>query len=134
MRTLTFLIIYFTLGTLLSLAQKSNRVITTGVPFLLITSDARAAGMGDQGVATSADNFSQYWNPAKFVFSSNKKGFGLSYTPYLSKLVDDIFLGNVSYYSKMDERSSWATSLRYFSLGDIQFNDFIGGSIIDQGN
>ena len=133
MRTLTFLIIYFTLGTLLSFAQKSNRVITTGVPFLLITSDARAAGMGDQGVATSADNFSQYWNPAKFVFSSNKKGFGLSYTPYLSKLVDDIFLGNVSYYSKMDKRSSWATSLRYFSLGDIQFNDFIGGSIIDQG-
>ena len=133
MRTLTFLIIYFTLGTLLSFSQKSNRVITTGVPFLLITSDARAAGMGDQGVATSADNFSQYWNPAKFVFSSNKKGFGLSYTPYLSKLVDDIFLGNVSYYSKMDERSSWATSLRYFSLGDIQFNDFIGGSIIDQG-
>ena len=133
MRTLTFLIIYFTLGTLLSFAQNSNRVITTGVPFLLITSDARAAGMGDQGVATSADNFSQYWNPAKFVFSSNKKGFGLSYTPYLSKLVDDIFLGNVSYYSKMDERSSWATSLRYFSLGDIQFNDFIGGSIIDQG-
>jgi hypothetical protein len=133
MRTLTFLIIYFTLGTLLSFAQKSNRVITTGVPFLLITSDARAAGIGDQGVATSADNFSQYWNPAKFVFSSNKKGFGLSYTPYLSKLVDDIFLGNVSYYSIMDKRSSWATSLRYFSLGDIQFNDFIGGSIIDQG-
>ena len=133
MRTLTFLMIYFTLGVLSSFAQKSNRVITTGVPFLLITSDARAAGMGDQGVATSADNFSQYWNPAKFVFSSNKKGFGLSYTPYLSKLVDDIFLGNVSYYSKMDKRSSWATSLRYFSLGDIQFNDFIGGSIIDQG-
>jgi len=127
------LIIYFILGALSSFAQKSNRVITTGVPFLLITSDARAAGMGDQGVATSADNFSQYWNPAKFVFSSNKKGFGLSYTPYLSKLVDDIFLGNVSYYSKMDKRSSWATSLRYFSLGDIQFNDFIGGSIIDQG-
>ena len=133
MRRLTFLMIYFTLGVLSSFAQKSNRVITTGVPFLLITSDARAAGMGDQGVATSADNFSQYWNPAKFVFSSNKKGFGLSYTPYLSKLVDDIFLGNVSYYSKMDKRSSWATSLRYFSLGDIQFNDFIGGSIIDQG-
>ena len=133
MRRVTFLMIYFTLGVLSSFAQKSNRVITTGVPFLLITSDARAAGMGDQGVATSADNFSQYWNPAKFVFSSNKKGFGLSYTPYLSKLVDDIFLGNVSYYSKMDKRSSWATSLRYFSLGDIQFNDFIGGSIIDQG-
>ena len=133
MRAFTFFTINFVLGTLLSFAQNSNRVITTGVPFLLITADARAAGMGDLGVATSVDNYSQYWNPAKYVFSSNKKGFGLSYTPYLSKLVDDIFLGNITYYNKVDERSSWATSLRYFSLGDIQFNDFIGGSIIDQG-
>ena len=133
MRAITFFTINFVLGTLLSFAQNSNRVITTGVPFLLITADARAAGMGDLGVATSVDNYSQYWNPAKYVFSSNKKGFGLSYTPYLSKLVDDIFLGNITYYNKVDERSSWATSLRYFSLGDIQFNDFIGGSIIDQG-
>ena len=133
MQAFTFFIINFILGTLLSFAQNSNRVITTGVPFLLITADARAAGMGDLGVATSVDNYSQYWNPAKYVFSSNKKGFGLSYTPYLSKLVDDIFLGNITYYNKVDERSSWATSLRYFSLGDIQFNDFIGGSIIDQG-
>ena len=133
MRAFTFFTINFVLGTLLSFAQNSNRVITTGVPFLLITADARAAGMGDLGVATSVDNYSQYWNPAKYVFSSNKKGFGLSYTPYLSKLVDDIFLGNITYYNKIDKRSSWATSLRYFSLGDIQFNDFIGGSIIDQG-
>ncbi len=133
MRTLTFFAIIFALGTLMALAQNSNRVITTGVPFLLITSDARAAGMGDLGVATSADNYSQYWNPAKYVFALNKKGFGLSYTPYLSKLVDDIFLGNITYYSKIDDRSSWATSLRYFSLGDIQFNEFIGGSIVDQG-
>jgi len=133
MRAFTFFTINFVLGSLLSFAQNSNRVITTGVPFLLITADARAAGMGDLGVATSVDNYSQYWNPAKYVFSSNKKGFGLSYTPYLSKLVDDIFLGNITYYNKVDERSSWATSLRYFSLGDIQFNDFIGGSIIDQG-
>ena len=133
MRAFTFFTINFVLGSLLSFAQNSNRVITTGVPFLLITADARAAGMGDLGVATSVDNYSQYWNPAKYVFSSNKKGFGLSYTPYLSKLVDDIFLGNITYYNKIDERSSWATSLRYFSLGDIQFNDFIGGSIIDQG-
>ena len=133
MRSITLFTIIFVLATLLSFAQNSNRVITTGVPFLLITSDARAAGMGDLGVATSVDNYSQYWNPAKYVFSSNKKGFGLSYTPYLSKLVDDIFLGNITYYNKIDDRSSWATSLRYFSLGDIQFNDFIGGSIIDQG-
>ena len=117
----------------LSFSQNSNRVITTGVPFLLITSDARAAGMGELGVATSADIYSQQWNPAKYAFSSNEKGLGLSYTPYLSKIVDDIFLGNFTYFKKVDDRSSWATSLRYFSLGEIQFNEFISGSIVDQG-
>ena len=117
----------------LSFSQNSNRVITTGVPFLLITSDARAAGMGELGVATSADIYSQQWNPAKYAFSSNEKALGLSYTPYLSKIVDDIFLGNFTYFKKVDDRSSWATSLRYFSLGEIQFNEFISGSIVDQG-
>tara|TARA_A100001011_G_scaffold400864_1_gene520164 strand:+ start:4426 stop:5604 length:1179 start_codon:yes stop_codon:yes gene_type:complete len=133
MRKLNYFSLSFILGIFLVFAQNSNRVIITGVPFLLITSDARAAGMGDLGVATSSDNYSQYWNPAKYVFSRKKKGIGLSYTPYLSKLVDDIFLGNITYFNKVDDRSSWATSLRYFSLGDIQFNEFIGGTIIDQG-
>ena len=67
-----------------------SRVITTGVPFLLIASDARAAAMGDMGVATSVDAFSQHWNPSKYAFSESKSGFGISYTPYLSKLVNDI--------------------------------------------
>ena len=114
-------------------AQNSNRVITTGVPFLMITPDARAAGMGELGVATSADTYSQQWNPAKYVFASSETSIGISYTPYLSKLVDDIFLGNINYYKRLNERSAWATSLRYFSLGDIQFNELIGGSIVDQG-
>jgi hypothetical protein len=113
--------------------QDLNRVITTGVPFLLIAPDARAAGMGDLGVATPADPYSQQWNPAKYAFISSEKVLGFSYTPYLSKLVDDIFLGNITYFTRLNERSSWATSLKYFSLGDIQFNEFIGGSIIDQG-
>jgi len=110
-----------------------DRVITTGVPFLQITPDARAAGMGDMGVATSADEFSQQWNPAKYPFNTNNEGFAISYTPYLSKLVNDIFLGNVTYYKKLNERSAWATSFKYFSLGDIQFNEIIGGTIVDQG-
>ncbi len=133
MKTLTLLVFAHLLGTFLSFSQNSNRVITTGVPFLMITSDARAAGMGELGVATSADNYSQQWNPAKYAFASNEKGVGLSYTPYLSKLVDDIFLGNIIYFKKIDDRSSWATSLRYFSLGEIQFNELIAGSIVDQG-
>ena len=59
-----------------------SRVITTGVPFLLIASDARAASMGDMGVATSVDTYSQFWNPSKYVFSETKSGFGLSYTKF----------------------------------------------------
>lgn len=114
-------------------AQSNSRVITTGVPFLLITPDARSAGMGELGVATSADVYSQQWNPAKYVFSEKSQGVGISYTPYLSKLVDDIFLANVTYFSKNTERSAWGASLKYFSLGDIQFNDLIGNTIVQQG-
>jgi len=118
---------------LIIFSQSTDRVITTGVPFLLITPDARAAGMGELGVASSADAFSQQWNPAKYVFIDSNSGFGISYTPYLSQLVDDIFLGNLTYYRQISERSSWAGSLKYFSLGDIQFNEIVGGSIVDQG-
>ena len=114
-------------------AQNNSRVITTGVPFLLITPDARAAGMGELGVATSADVYAQQWNPSKYVFAKNITGVGISYTPYLSKLVDDIFLANITYYKQNSDRSAWGTSLKYFSLGDIQFNDLIGGNIIQQG-
>ena len=100
-------------------SQKERRVITTAVPFLMISSDARASGIGEQGVATSFDNFSQHWNPSKYVFSENSSGFGFSYTPYLSKIVNDVFLGNLTYYIKNSERSAWSFSLKYFSLGEI---------------
>ena len=112
-----------------SLLYSQNRVITTGVPFLLITSDARSAGMGEQGVATTPDAFSQNWNPSKYSFAPSVSGIGVSYTPYLSQLVNDIFLANVSYYRVVSERAAWATSLKYFSLGEIEIGqtpaDFI---------
>ncbi len=101
--------------------ENDSRVITTGVPFVLIAPDARAAGMGDMGVATSVDAFSQQWNSSKYVFSEAKSGIGVSYTPYLSKLVNDIFLGNVTYFNRIDEKSAFAASFKYFSLGDIEF-------------
>ena len=113
--------------------QNNSRVITTGVPFLLISPDARSAGMGELGVATSPDVFSQQWNPSKYVFSEKGKEIGLSYTPYLSKLVNDIFLANITYSLKKNDRSAWGFSLKYFSLGDIQFNDLIGNTIVQQG-
>ncbi len=97
-----------------------NRVITTGVPFILIAADPRAAGMGDIGVVTSADAFSQQWNPAKYAFSLSKQGVGVTYTPYLNKLVNDIFLGNVTYYNRLTEQSAVAASFRYFSQGEIE--------------
>ena len=100
--------------------NQDSRVITTGVPFLLIASDARAAGMGDMGVATSADAHAQQWNPSKYAFSEAKSGIAVSYTPYLSKLVNDIFLGNLTYFNRLNERSAFAVSLKYFSLGEIE--------------
>lgn len=100
-----------------SFAQE--RVITTAVPFLLIPADARAAGMGDVGVATSADAFSQQYNPAKYAFSLDEQGVFLSYTPYLTEIVNDINLGQLGYYYRLNERSAAAATLRYFGLGDI---------------
>lgn len=97
-----------------------NRVITTGVPFILIAADPRSGGMGDIGVVTSADAFSQQWNPAKYAFSLSKQGVGVTYTPYLNKLVNDIFLGNLTYYNRLTEQSAVAASFRYFSQGEIE--------------
>lgn len=120
-----FIPILLTLVAFKSVAQEDNtgienRVITTGVPFVLIAADPRAAGMGDIGVVTSADAFSQQWNPAKYAFSLSKQGVGVTYTPYLSKLVNDIFLGNITYYNRLNERSAVGASFRYFSNGEIE--------------
>lgn len=97
-----------------------DRVITTGVPFLSIAADARSAGLGDQGVATSPDAFAQQYNSAKYAFSLDKQGFAISYTPYLTALVNDISLGQVNYFNRINEQSAFSGSLRYFSLGEIE--------------
>jgi hypothetical protein len=101
-------------------ATAQDRVITTAVPFLWVSADARAAGMADIGVATSTDVFSQQWNPAKYAFAIDKQGFSISYTPYLTDLANDISLGQITYYNKISERSAFATSLRYFGFGQIE--------------
>ncbi|NNK83541.1 MAG: type IX secretion system outer membrane channel protein PorV [Flavobacteriaceae bacterium] len=115
--------------------SNDTRVITTGVPFLLIASDARAAGIGDMGVATSVDAYSQQWNPSKYAFSETKSGIGVSYTPYLSKLVNDIFLGNFTYFNRINERSAFAASFKYFSLGEIEIvQDEFSEALIEKPN
>ena len=113
-------LILITLFVIQSSYAQPQRVITTGVPFLLIAADARSAGMADQGVATSPDAYSQQYNPAKYAFSIDKQGFSASYTPYLSDLVNDINLGQVTYYNKINEKSAFAVGLRYFGFGGIE--------------
>ena len=103
-----------------SWAQDYSKAISLGVPFLMVAADARSAGMADQGVATSTDAFSQQYNPAKYAFSTEKQGFSISYTPYLTGLVNDISLGQATYFNRISERSAFAGSLRFFGLGDIE--------------
>jgi hypothetical protein len=104
-------------------ANAQDRVITTGVPFLLIAADARSAGMADMGVATSADAYSQQYNPSKYAFSKQKQGFSMSYTPYLTSIANDISLGQITYFNRINDRSAFAGSLRYFGLGDIELRN-----------
>lgn len=105
-------------------ANAQDRVITTGVPFLLIAADARSAGMADMGVATSADAYSQQFNPSKYAFSKQKQGFSMSYTPYLTAIAGDISLGQLTYFNRFNDRMAFSGSLRYFSLGDIELRQF----------
>lgn len=113
---------------LFQFSNGQERVITTGVPFLLVAADARSAALGDQGVATSPDAFSQQWNPSKFAFINKASGFTTSYTPYLTSLVNDISLGQVSYYNRFKDRMAFAGSLRYFGLGEINLTNESGES------
>ena len=107
-------------------SQEDTRVITTAVPFLLVAADARSAGMADNGVATAADAFSQQWNPAKYAFSIEKQGLTTSYTPYLTGLANDISLGQVTYFNRINDRNAFAGSFRYFGLGEIQYTNQFG--------
>lgn len=106
--------------------EKIN-VVTSAVPFLRISPDARAGGMGDLGVATSPDANSSFWNLAKTPFATNKYGIGLTYTPWLKDLgLNDVYLLSLAGYYQIDELQAFSSSVRYFSLGNIQFTDGAG--------
>ncbi|MCB0754491.1 MAG: type IX secretion system outer membrane channel protein PorV [Flavobacteriales bacterium] len=107
--------------------------ITTAVPFLMISPDARSGAMGDVGAATDPDGASIHWNPAKMAYVPNKMGFAVSYTPWLRALVPDINLAYISGYGKIGKKGlqTLSGSLRYFSLGSITFTDAQGGTIGD---
>ena len=104
------------------LGQDIN-AITTAVPFLSIAPDSRAGAMGDIGCATSSDGNSQSYNPAKYAFNKNQFGFSISYSPWLRNLVNDINLAYLTGYWRITDMDAIAMSLRYFSLGNIEFMD-----------
>lgn len=105
-------------------------VVTSAVPFLRISPDARAGGMGDVGVATAPDASSAYWNLAKTPFSSNTGGVALTYTPWLKDLgLNDVYLISGTGFYKLNDKEAISASLRYFSLGNIQFTDNLGNEL-----
>jgi hypothetical protein len=104
-------------------------VVTTAVPFLRISPDARSGGMGDMGVATSPDAYSGLWNIGKVAFNQAQGGIGATYTPWLKNLVNDVYLASVAGYYKMDENSAFSGAVRYFSLGNITFTNIQGNDV-----
>lgn len=106
-------------------AQSIN-VVTTAVPFLRISPDARSGGMGDLALATTPDASSSYFNLGKVPFNTSNLGVNVTYTPWLKKIVNDVYLASLSGFYKWQEDQSISASLRYFSLGQIQFTDNYG--------
>lgn len=103
--------------------------IQTVVPFLLISPDSRAGGMGDAGVATTPDVFSMHWNPAKYAFIDGSSGAGITYSPWLRNLVPDINLASLAGYYRIDVKQVVSASLLYSSLGDVPFTDTFGNEL-----
>ena len=123
---------FLSLGVISANAQTTQpiNVVTTAVPFLRISPDARAGAMGDLGVATSPDANAPLWNLAKVPFATKNLSVGLTYTPWLKDLgLNDVYLLAASGYYKLDEDASLAGSVRYFSLGNIQFTDANGNEL-----
>ena len=114
------------------LGQSLNpNVITTAVPFVSISPDARGGAMGDCGVSSEADVYSMHYNPAKYSFLKQNMSVGLGYSPWLRNLVPDMNLAYLAFAYKLDSESALAATLRYFSCGEITFRDNEGNSLGD---
>ncbi len=108
-------------------AQNSINIVTTAVPFLRISPDARSGGMGDMGIALSPDANSVFWNQAKIPFAKKSSQLALTYTPWLKDLgLNDVYLMSASGYKHLDVEQAVFGSIRFFSLGNIQLTDFSG--------
>jgi hypothetical protein len=111
-------------------ATNDISVVTTAVPFLRISPDARSGGMGDVGIATSPDAYSGFWNLGKIPFGTSKTVVGATYTPWLTDLgLNDVYLLTLAGYHQLDESQALSLGVRYFSLGSIQFTDALGNPL-----
>lgn len=113
-------------------SQDANtiNVVTSAVPFLRISPDARAGGMGDVGIATAPDANASFWNLAKAPFAASRTSIATTYTPWLKDLgLNDVYLASIAGYHQLDEEQAISASIRYFSLGNIQFTDFAGNDL-----
>ena len=124
MKIITKLLLTASFGISAAAFAQNYQSVLTGAPFLRISPDARAGGMGDQGVATSPDAFSQYWNAAKYPFSKTTSAVGVTYTPWMSKLTNDVFLLYGAYHTFIgqEERATLSASIYYFNMGEIDLN------------
>ncbi|MBK8311119.1 MAG: type IX secretion system outer membrane channel protein PorV [Chitinophagaceae bacterium] len=120
------ILLFCGLNTTVKAQVEPINVVTTAVPFLRISPDARSGGMGDLGVATSPDAYSGLWNGGKVAFNTGKAGVGATYTPWLKDLVNDVYLATFAGYYKFADNQAIHGSVRYFSLGNITFTDNLG--------
>lgn len=112
------------------ISSQQYNVVTSAVPFLRISPDARSTGMGETGIATAPDAYSNFWNLGKTVFSKKQAQIGVTYTPWLNDLdLKDVYIASLAGYYKLDDNSAVTLGMRYFSLGDIQFTDITGNDI-----
>ncbi|MGZ3845064.1 MAG: type IX secretion system outer membrane channel protein PorV [Flavisolibacter sp.] len=125
---LAFTLLFSVLSTK-TFAQQTLNVVTTAVPFLRISPDARAGSMGELSLATDPDASSSYFNLGKVPFNTSVGGVNVTYTPWLKKLVNDVYLASLAGYYKLDDMQSISASFRYFSLGSIQLTDAFGNNL-----
>jgi hypothetical protein len=133
-RAFYIVLLFLVCGIVPVLAQDGNNnnnvnITTTAVPFLRISPDARAGGMGDVGIAISPDANSIFYNLAKTPFAAGKSGIGATYTPWLKEIADDVYLATLAGYHQLSENEALSASLRYFSVGDLSLIDYNGNKL-----
>ncbi|MBX9782885.1 MAG: type IX secretion system outer membrane channel protein PorV [Chitinophagaceae bacterium] len=131
-KTALLLCLFAAITSLQTIAQSTDpiNVVTTAVPMLRISPDARAGGMGDLGIATTPDANASFWNQAKIPFAKQQSALAITYTPWLKDLgLNDVYIVTMAGYHQFAENQAISGSLRYFNLGNIQFTDFAGNDL-----